>query len=93
MNIRNTDYTRLLADCRRLHDELEDTMDAIQLLVTDIELAVEGIHISFEVIDSRMNRCTEELRCLAETERMRSQSFQGSISTSVPEAGEGVRRF
>ena len=37
-----------------------------------------------------MNRCTEELRCLAETERMRRRSFQGSISASVPEAGEGV---
>ena len=37
-----------------------------------------------------MNRCTEELRCLVETERMTNAGFQGSISTSVPEAGEGI---
>ena len=88
MNTRITDYRRLLDDCIKLYEKLESTMDEIDLLVTDIRLATEDIHESFETIDYRMERCTERLRWLVNAAPSKGIDYQGSVTASDPEAGE-----
>lgn len=91
MNVRNTDYSRLLADCLKLYEELEGALDSINRLVTDIELGMEDIWYSFESIDCRMECCTEQLRCLMHIEPLRNTNFQDTFTDREPEAGGSDR--
>lgn len=76
---RNREYELLLKDYLRLYDELEDTRNAIALLISDITMTVEYIRDSFEDIDQSMEACTRRLRSLKRDEAYRKSVFQGSI--------------
>lgn len=88
MNSKDRDYERLLESCIKLYDELESARNYINLLVTDIHIATEEIRDSFDIIDQRMNRCTELLRHLSYRPLSSFINFQGSVVAPESDADE-----
>lgn len=85
MNSKEREYELLLQNCISLYDELESAMNDIDLLVHDIHMASEDIRESFDIIDRRMERCTDVLRDLSYRPLSTFINFQGSVV--APESG------
>ena len=86
-SVRSQEYELLLEDCIDLYEELEDAMESIDLLISEITLAAEDIRDTFENIDQNLAACTRRLRRLNMSEYRRNMAFQGSFEIPTPEAG------
>ena len=86
-SVRSREYELLLEDCIDLYEELENAMDSIDLLISEMTLAAEDIRDAFENIDQNIAACTRRLRRLNMSESRRNMAFQGSFEIPMPEAG------
>ena len=82
--INDDDYENLLEEYRHLHEDLEFTMDLIDLMMRDLTFAAKEVNENLAVIDRRLIRCRIDSRRSYKTKSPKNMSFQGSYHVPGP---------